>query len=43
MMIMMMMKMMNTNAMPALEGKVIFLSPFLFPSWKFPLFLIGDR
>ena len=25
---MMMMMMMNTNAMPALEGKVIFLGPF---------------
>ena len=28
MMMMMMMMMMNTNAMPALEGKVIFLGPF---------------
>ena len=28
----MMMMMMNTNAMPALEGKVIFLGPFP-PAW----------
>ena len=39
MMMMMMMMMMNTNAMPALEGKVIFLGPFRPASWKFPLFL----
>ena len=32
MMMMMMMMMMNTNAMPALEGKVIFLGPFP-PAW----------
>ena len=32
MMMMMMMMMMNTNAMPALEGKVIFLGPFR-PAW----------
>ena len=32
MVMMMMMMMMNTNAMPALEGKVIFLGPFP-PAW----------
>ena len=33
MVMVMMMMMMNTNAMPALEGKVIFLGPFP-PAWS---------